>query len=115
MKTFLAILAAAMPVAALAAVNVNTAQQSELERTKGLDKVKAKAIIEWRAANGPIDNFTELQQVPGFTPALVDKLKGEIAFSGDPWTPPPKAAKTPSKKSPPTNLASASPSSRSRQ
>ena len=109
MKELLALVAGALPIVALATVNVNTAQQSELERTKGLDKVKAKAIIEWRAANGSIDNFTELQQVPGFTPALIDKLKPELAFSGDPYTPPPKAAKVAAKKAPPTNLASASP------
>ena len=110
MKKLLALLAAALPVAAIAAVNVNTAQQSELERTQGLDKVKAKAIIEWRSANGPIETFTVLQKVPGFTPELVEKLKPQIAFSGDPWTPPPKAAKATAKKTPATTLASANPS-----
>ena len=89
----LALFAAALPAIAGATVNVNTAQQSELERTKGLDKVKAKSIIEWRAANGSIDNFTELKQVPGFTAELVDKLKPEIAFHGDPYVPPPRAEK----------------------
>ena len=67
MRTLVALLAA-LPLAALATVNVNTAQQSELTRVKGIDRAKAKAIIEWRAANGSIDNFTELRQVPGFTP-----------------------------------------------
>jgi competence protein ComEA len=91
MKTFLVALATALPATlALAGVNVNTAQQSELQRVKGLDKVKAKAIIEWRAANGPIDNFTELQQVPGFTQELVDRLKPELAFEGDAYVPPPR-------------------------
>ena len=109
MKIFLALVATAMPLVAMAAVNVNTAQQSELERTKGLDKEKARAIIVWRSANGSIDNFTELQQVPGFTPALIEKIKPEIAFNGDPFTPPPKAAKAAAKKSPGTTLASATP------
>lgn len=93
MKKLLALCAAALPALAFATVNVNTAQQSELQRVKGLDKVKAKSIIEWRAANGSIDNFTELQTVPGFTPELVDKVKPEIAFSGDPYVPPKKPAK----------------------
>ena len=110
MKELLALIAAALPVAVLAAVNVNTAQQSELERTQGLDKAKAKAIIEWRAANGSIENFTVLQKVPGFTPELVEKLKPQIAFSGDPYTPPPKVAKAAAKKSPSPTLASANPS-----
>lgn len=78
---------------AAAAVNVNTAQQSDLQRTPGLDKHKAKAIIEWRNQNGSIDTFRELAQVPGFTPDVIEKVKPLIAFSGDPFTPPPKAAK----------------------
>jgi competence protein ComEA len=92
MRTVLALLAA-LPLAALATVNVNTAQQSELTRVKGIDRAKAKAIIEWRAANGSIDNFTELRQVPGFTPEVVDKLKPELAFNGAPWIPPKKVEK----------------------
>ena len=108
MRKLIAVLAA-LPAIAFATVNVNTAQQSELERTKGLDKAKAKAIIEWRAANGSIDNFTELQRVPGFTSELVARLKPEIAFSGDPFVPPTKAAKAAAvakdKKVAPTNIA----------
>ena len=96
MKRLLALIATLPAAIAFATVNVNTAQQSELERTKGLDKVKAKSIIEWRAANGTIDTFTELHQVPGFTPELVERLKTEIAFEGDAYVPPPK--KEPKKK-----------------
>ena len=101
MRRFLLPLAlvAMFPAAfAWAGVNVNTAQQSELQSVKGLDKAKAKAIIEYRAANGSIANFTELQKVPGFTPELVDKLKPEIAFNGDPYVAPTKAAKAAAKK-----------------
>ena len=84
-------MALSIAIAALvASVNVNTAQQSDLQRTKGLDKHKAKAIIEWRNQNGPIDGFQELAQVPGFTPELIEKVKPQIAFSGDAYTPPPK-------------------------
>ena len=93
MKKILCALAAFLPALALATVNVNSAQQSELERTKGLDKVKAKSIIEWRAANGSIDNFTELQQVPGFTPELIERVKYDLAFEGDPYIAPKKEAK----------------------
>jgi competence ComEA-like helix-hairpin-helix protein len=99
MKKILCALAAFLPALALATVNVNSAQQSELERTKGLDKVKAKSIIEWRAANGSIDNFTELQQVPGFTPELIERVKHDLAFEGDPYIAP---KKEPKKKAPAT-------------
>jgi len=83
-------------LAAAATVNVNTAQQSDLQRARGLDKVKAKAIIEYRAQNGPIENFSELAKVPGFTPDVIEKAKPEIAFAGDafvPSKPKPKGAK----------------------
>ncbi|MEO5694893.1 MAG: helix-hairpin-helix domain-containing protein [Usitatibacter sp.] len=91
MRRFIAIIAALLPAVAMAMVNVNNAQQSDLQRTKGLDKVKAKAIIEYRAQNGAIDNFEELSKIPGFDSQTIDALKGEVAFSGDPFQPPVKA------------------------
>jgi competence ComEA-like helix-hairpin-helix protein len=94
----LAALVCALPLAALATVNVNTAQQSEIQRTKGLDRYKAKAIIEYRAQNGSIDTFEELGKIPGFTPDLIEKVKPEIAFSGDPYVPPKKPEKPDRKK-----------------
>ncbi len=98
MKRLMAMLAALSAGASIAAVNVNTAQQSDLQRTPGLDKHKAKALIEWRNQHGPIDTFQELGQVPGFTPEVIEKVKPEIAFSGDPFTPPPKPEKKKPKK-----------------
>jgi len=92
-KTLLVLMACAAPVAALATVNVNTAQQSEMQRVKGLDKVKAKSIIEYRARNGSIENFGDLAKVPGFTPDVIEKAKPELAFNGDAFVPPPKPEK----------------------
>lgn len=93
MQRIAAFIAAAVPVCALAIVNVNTAQQSDLQRTKGLDKHKAKAIIEYRAQNGPIDDLAELGKIPGFTKDILETVKPEVAFSGDAYVPPPKAEK----------------------
>ena len=94
MRMLIAFFCAALPATiALATVNVNTAQQSDLQRTKGLDKVKAKALIDWRNENGSIDNFLELQKVPGFTPDVIEKVKPEIAFEGDAYVPPKKETK----------------------
>jgi competence protein ComEA len=75
---------------ALAAVNVNTAQQSELQRTQGLDKYKAKAIIEYRAANGPFTKIEELENVNGFNRETVEKVRAQLALTGAPYVPPPK-------------------------
>ena len=93
MRKAYAVLATLLPAAALATVNVNTAQQTELQRTKGLDKYKAKSLIEYRARNGSIDGFGELGEVPGFTPDVIEKVKTEVAFNGDPYVPPKAAEK----------------------
>ena len=80
-------LLALLPLSAFALVNVNTAQQSELSKTRGLDRYKAKSIIEWRAANGPIDSIEELEKVPGITPEVAQRAAPEIAFDGPPFKP----------------------------
>lgn len=78
---------------AFAIVNVNTAQQSELQKARGLDRYKAKAIIEYRAQNGPIASLEDLEKVPGLTPEVVEKAAPDLAFSGPPFKPSPKAEK----------------------
>ena len=83
--------------AAYALVNVNTAQQSELQRTKGLDRYKAKSIIEYRAQNGAFQTLEDLQKVPGLDKDAVEKLAPQVAFTGPAFTPP-KAEPKPAKK-----------------
>ena len=83
---------------AFALVNVNTAQQSELQRTKGLDRYKAKSIIEYRSQNGPILSLEELQRVPGLSKEDVDKVASQVAFNGPPYVPSKVAANDKSKK-----------------
>ena len=77
--------------AALATVNVNTAQQSELQSTRGLDKLAAKSIIEYRNQNGPYRSLDDLARVLG--PERADQLASQVAFDGPPYTPPPKLEK----------------------
>jgi competence protein ComEA len=86
----LAMLAAA--TTASAAVNVNTAQQSELQSTRGLDKFKAKRIIEYRNANGPYRSLDDLAKVIGSE--TTQKVSEQVAFAGDPYVPPPRAKAT---------------------
>ena len=80
---------------ASATVNVNTAQQSELQSTPGLDKYKAKQIIEHRHRNGPYRSLDDLAKVLGDEAA--GKVAQQVAFVGDPYVPPPKAEKKPKK------------------
>lgn len=78
---------------AFGAVNVNTAQQSELTRVKGIDKHKAKAIIEHRSQHGPFDSLDDLEKLPGFSRELLMRVGPELTFKGDAWVPRQAAAK----------------------
>ncbi|MGA9165057.1 MAG: ComEA family DNA-binding protein [Thiobacillus sp.] len=71
-------LVALMALPAFAALNVNTATQSELEGVKGLGPEKAKAIIAYREANGNFKHLEDLDKVKGFGKASIDKLRGEL-------------------------------------
>lgn len=95
MKRLLA-LVAALPALAFATVNVNTAQQSELQRVKGLDKFAAKKIIEYRAQNGDFQTLDDLGRV--LDAGTIDKVKPQLALAGDPYVPPAKAEKPAKKK-----------------
>lgn len=79
-KLFKAVLVVAglMAFPAFAAVNINTATQSELEAVKGLGPSKAKAIIMYREANGGFKTLDELDNVKGFGKASIEKLQGEL-------------------------------------
>lgn len=75
----LLVLAGLVAFPVLAAVNINTATQSELEMVKGLGPAKAKAIITYRETNGNFKNLDELDNVKGFGKASIEKLKEELS------------------------------------
>jgi competence protein ComEA len=72
---------AALP--AFAALNINTATQSELEAVKGLGPSKAKSIIAYRESNGNFKTLDDLDNVKGFGKASIDKLRGELTVGSD--------------------------------
>lgn len=67
---------------AFAAVNLNTATQSELETVKGIGPAKAKMIIDDRTKNGPFKSVEDLDRVKGFGTKSVNKLRGEVSVTG---------------------------------
>jgi competence protein ComEA len=67
---------------ALAAVNINTATQEQLETLNGIGPSKALAIIEYRKKNGNFKTVDDLNNVPGFGDKTLAKLKPEITVSG---------------------------------
>jgi len=66
----------------LAAVDLNSATQAQLESVKGIGPVKAKAIVEYRAKNGSFKTVDDLDKVPGFGKKTVDKVRAEVSVGG---------------------------------
>lgn len=79
----LLVLASLVTFPAFAAVNINTATQSELEMVKGVGPAKAKAIITYREANGNFKHLDELDNVKGFGKASLEKLKEELSVGSE--------------------------------
>jgi competence protein ComEA len=63
-------------------VNLNSASESELDTLKGVGPVKAKAIVDYRAKNGPFKSVDDLEKVPGFGKKTVDKLRADLTVNG---------------------------------
>lgn len=62
-------------------VNINTADQAELESLPGIGTVKAQAILAYRSQNGPFQSLEELLEVDGIGEKTLEKLKGYITIS----------------------------------
>ena len=75
------LLSALVAFPAYAAVDINTATQSELEAVKGLGPAKAKAIIMYRESKGGFKTLDDLDNVKGFGKASIDKLKADLVVS----------------------------------
>src|SRR5687768_3513933 len=67
---------------ALAAININTASQQELESLRGVSPENAKAIIAHRQKNGPFKTLRDVEKVPGLTKEGVARVRSDISFSG---------------------------------
>lgn len=96
-----------------AGVNVNSANQAELETLPGIGPSKAAAIIQHRSDHGPFQSLQDLDAVSGIGPATLETLDGLVEFGGadevDPVARPAQAA-TP--KAPPAPKAPSTPGAR---
>lgn len=62
--------------------NINTADAEIIaDLMKGVGPSKAKAIIEYRTANGPFENLEALLAVKGIGSSTVDKNRELIVFN----------------------------------
>lgn len=65
-------------------VDLNSADQQALESINGIGPAKASAIIEYRNKNGGFKNLEELDNVPGFGPKGVEKLRSLVTVGATP-------------------------------
>jgi competence protein ComEA len=103
MKKLLVMLFACFAFAASswAAVDLNSANQAQLESVNGIGPVKAKAIIEYRTKKGPFKSVDDLEKVNGFGKKTVDKVRAEVTVGGATLAPMDKKAKAEDKKAKP--------------
>jgi competence protein ComEA len=90
MKTFLilALCWLGLCFSAQAAVNINTANQTELESLPGIGPVKAKAILEYRKKNGGFKSVDELTRVDGIGPVTLKNARNDIVLDASVMTKP---------------------------
>lgn len=67
---------------ALAAVNINTADQTELETLPGIGESKAVAIIQYRTDNGPFTSVDDLDNVSGIGASTLANLRDLVTVGG---------------------------------
>ena len=78
---------------AVAAVNINTATQAELESLDGIGPKKALAIIDYRKKNGGFKSVDDLKQVEGIGNTTLENLRKNISIAGPTTAVAPKANK----------------------
>jgi competence protein ComEA len=61
-------------------VNINTADEAALTALKGINPKKAKAIIEYRDASGPIMSSEDLLKVPGIKEKDIKKIESQTTY-----------------------------------
>ncbi|WP_292977801.1 helix-hairpin-helix domain-containing protein [Nitrosomonas sp.] len=66
-------------LSASAGVDINTANQTELESVKGLGPVKAKAIIEYREKHGVFRSVSDLVNVRGIGAGTLRQLGDQVS------------------------------------
>jgi competence protein ComEA len=105
---FLVLLAALLLWAGLAVakINVNNASLEELDALPGIGQARAQAIIKHREQNGPFRSGRDLKKVEGLPASVVDKLRGEIAYSTAARAPA-SEPKKPAAKKPPVAVSAA--------
>jgi comEA protein len=64
-------------------ININTADQNELERLPRVGPATAKRILQYRSEKGPFPNIESLTRVRGIGPKTLERLKPFIRVEAD--------------------------------
>jgi len=75
---FLILALALSPMAAMAAVNINTASAPTLQRVKGINAARADAIVKYREDNGRFASVNDLIKVPGINAKALNKIRPQV-------------------------------------
>ena len=67
---------------AWAEVDINSANAEELQSLSGIGSVKARAIVEYREANGGFDSAAELTAVDGIGDKTLESIRGDVTVGG---------------------------------
>jgi len=65
-------------------LNINTATVDQIDLLPGIGPVKAGQIVAYRNQHGPFTTIEELQNVPGITANIYEKIKDLITVSTHP-------------------------------
>ncbi len=66
--------------AALATVNVNQADATQLEALNGVGPAIAAKIVDWRTQNGPFKTLDDLAQVAGIGPKKLEAMRSQAVL-----------------------------------
>jgi competence protein ComEA len=61
-------------------ININTASQTELDKLPGIGPALAERIIEYRTANGPFRDITDLKKIPGIGESKYNQFKDKVTL-----------------------------------
>ena len=65
-------------------IDINTATADMLAQSlTGVGPERAKAIVAYRAANGPFKSVDELAKVKGIGPSIVDRNRTSLSLGAD--------------------------------